>query len=179
MRNGLVAAFIGIALMAPWSGAYAQEAGQSCAVTPAPVPPALAGWASRQPVVAARAASGLGAATLGIGSAADATLTATGEVRYVVRPEKPGGPVSYGGLFAFTVDEPGVYRVALGSGAWIDVLRGKSAVASTAHGHGPDCSGVRKMVDFPLAPGRYTLQIAASAEPAVSLMIARLSTDRD
>jgi homogentisate 1,2-dioxygenase len=64
--------------------------------------------------------------------------------------------------------------VALGSGAWIDVLKGKAAMASVAHGHGPDCSGIRKMVDFRLSPGRYTLQIAANGEQTLPLMIARL-----
>jgi len=174
MYKALVAAVVGIALMTPLSDARAQQDAQGCAAGPATMPPELAGWSSRRPIVAASNASGLRAATLGIGSAADAALKSTSEVSYVMRPEKPGGSVSYGCLFAFTVDQPGIYRVALGSGAWIDVLRGKNVVASTAHGHGPDCSGIRKMVDFPLTPGRYTLQIAANGEPAVSLMIARL-----
>lgn len=174
MRHGLVAALVGIALTTPLSGARAQQDGQACAGGPATIPTELAGWSSRRPITAAREASGLGTATLGIGSAVDATLKSTSEVRYVMRPEKPGGSVSYGGLFAFTVEQAGTYRVALGSGAWIDVLKGRSAVTSTAHGHGPDCSGIRKMVDFPLTRGRYTLQIAANGEPAVSLMIARL-----
>lgn len=174
MRHGLVAALVGIALMTPLSYARAQQDVQGCAATPATLPPELAGWPSRRPITASSDASGLRAATLGIGSAADATLKSTGEIRYVMRPEKPGGSVSYGGLFAFTVEQAGTYRVALGSGAWVDVLKGRSAVTSTAHGHGPDCSGIRKMVDFPLTPGRYTLQIAANGEPAVSLMIARL-----
>jgi hypothetical protein len=30
------------------------------------------------------------------------------------------------------------------------------------------------MVDFPLKPGRYTLQIAANGTPDLSLMVARL-----
>ncbi len=64
--------------------------------------------------------------------------------------------------------------MALGSGAWIDILKGGKAVASTAHGHGPDCTGIRKMVDFPLTPGRYTLQIAANGEAALPLLVARL-----
>jgi hypothetical protein len=174
MRHGLVAALVGIALMTLSSGAPAQQDGQACAGGPATMPTELAGWSSRRPITAASEASALSTATLGIGSAADAALRSTSEVRYLMRPEKPGGSVSYGGLFAFTVDQVGTYRVALGSGAWIDVLKGSSAVTSTAHGHGPDCSGIRKMVDFPLTPGRYTLQIAASGEPTVSLMIARL-----
>lgn len=174
MRHGIVAALVAIALMTSFSDARAQQDVKGCAAGPATMPPELLGWSSRGPIAASSDASGLRAATLAIGSAADATLKSTSEVHYVTRPEKPGGSVSYGGLFVFTVEQAGTYRVALGSGAWIDVLRGRTAVASTAHGHGPDCSGIRKMVDFPLTPGRYTLQIAANGEPKLSLMIARL-----
>jgi hypothetical protein len=175
MHNGLVAALVGIALMAPLSSARAQQVdAQGCTASPTNIPPELAAWPSRRPIIASAHASGLRAARLAIGSAADATLRPTSDVRYPVRPEKPGGSASYGGLFTFTVDRPGTYRIALGSAAWIDVLRDKKIIASTAHGHGPDCSGIRKMVDFPLAPGRYTLQVAAAGEPTVALMIARL-----
>lgn len=174
MRHGLVVALVGIAMMMPSSDARAQQDVQGCAAGPATMPPELAGWPSRRPITASSDASGLRAATLEIGSAVDAMLKSISEVRYPIRPEKPGGSVSHGGLFAFTVKQAGTYRVALGSEAWIDVLRGKDAVASAAHGHGPDCSGIRKMVDFPLTPGRYTLQIAANGEPKLSLMIGRL-----
>ncbi|ABE63535.1 hypothetical protein Nham_2757 [Nitrobacter hamburgensis X14] len=63
------------------------------------------------------------------------------------------------------VREAGTYRVALDSAAWIDLVRGRQAVISIAHGHGPACTGIRKIVDFPLAPGLYTLQIAANGQP--------------
>lgn len=173
MGHGLAAALVGMALVAPLPDARAQDV-RSCRAGPAALPPELAGWASPRRATAAGHASDLRSATLVVGSAANAALKPTSEVRYLSRPEKPGGSVSYGGLFAFTVDRAGLYRVALGSGAWVDVLKGRAAVASSAHGHGPDCSGIRKMVDFPLTPGRYTLQIAANGEPELPLMVARL-----
>jgi len=109
-----------------------------------------------------------------VGQAADGTLVATPEVKYPLRPAKPGGSVSYGGLFGFTVTEAGTYRVALGSGAWIDVVKDGVAIESSAHGHGPDCSEVRKMVDFPLEPGSYTLQVAANGQPSLPLLVTRV-----
>lgn len=176
MRPGMImAALAASALVA--TGAHAQEsmeAAPACPQDAEAIPPALAGWTTPTPLAAAGDAAGLGAATLTPGTAIDATLGQTGAIRYVVRPERPGGTVSYGGLFAFTVAEAGTYRVALGSGAWIDVLRDRTAIVSTAHGHGPACSGIRKMVDFPLTPGRYVLQIAANGAPALQLMVARL-----
>lgn len=144
-----------------------------CSAAPA-LPADLAGWTARSPLTGASKAGGLSRAALTIGKGVDAALTSTADVRYVVRPEKPGGSVSYGGLFGFTIAEAGTYRVALGSGAWIDVLKDGKAATSSAHGHGPACSGVRKMVDFALEPGRYVLQIAANGTPTLPLLLTRL-----
>lgn len=156
--------------------AVAQMAPAAPADCPAPVaPPAeMAGWAQRTPLTAATSEKQLSKAALTIGQAIDAALGSTAGVRYVVRPEKPGGSVSHGGMFGFTIAEAGTYRVALGSGAWIDVLKDGKAAISSAHGHGPDCTGIRKMVDFPLQPGRYVLQIAANGSPSLPLLLTRL-----
>jgi hypothetical protein len=144
----------------------------ACAASQSTLPTALAGWATRSPITATSDAAGLARATLSIGRAADAALRPTAEVRYAMTPEKGGEPASYGGMFAFPVEAAGAYRVALGSGAWVDVVKGARAVASIAHGHCPDYSGIAKMVDFSLTPGRYTLQITANAEPTLSVLIA-------
>ncbi|EIZ77599.1 hypothetical protein WSK_3835 [Novosphingobium sp. Rr 2-17] len=160
----------GICLLAASGNALAQNA--NCPAGTNNLPPELGTWTARHPLTAS--ASGMHAAPLEIGQAVDAQLQPTPNVRYIVRPEKPGGSVSYGGVMVFTVTRAGTYRVALGSGAWVDVLKDRKAIVSTGHGHGPDCSGIRKMVDFPLAPGRYTLQIAANGEAALPLMVARL-----
>lgn len=146
----------------------------ACPAEAEPIPAALAAWKSQAKATAAADARGLAAAALAPGTAVDAALSRTGSVQYVVRPEKPGGSVSYGGMFAVKVVEAGTYRVALGSAAWIDVLHGKSAVESTAHGRGPACSGIRKMVDFPLQKGDYVLQIAANGTPSVPVLFTKL-----
>jgi hypothetical protein len=174
MRHRIATALLGIMLVSPFSSAHSQTHAPVCASGAATLPPALAAWPTRGPLIATGKASALKSAALVVGSPVDATLGSTADIQYVTRPEKPGGSVSYGGLFSFTIKDAGTYRVALGSGAWIDVLKGKAAMASVAHGHGPDCSGIRKMVDFRLSPGRYTLQIAANGEQTLPLMIARL-----
>ena len=56
----------------------------------------------------------------------------------------------------------------------LDLLKGKKPIASTAHGHGPICTGIRKMVDFPLERGRHVLQIAGSPGSTIPVMVARL-----
>lgn len=152
----------------------AQETAPAACTAPIAPTGELAPWANPAPLAAADSEGRTSRARLAIGQAARLTLLQTSEVRYPLRPEKPGGSVSFGGLVRIDVREAGTYRVAVGSAAWIDLVHGRQAVTSSAHGHGPDCTGIRKMVDFPLTPGRYTLQIAANGEPQTTVLVARL-----
>jgi len=129
----------------------------------------------RSPLTAAGEPMALQAAEVSVDGGVDLTLMRATSVHYAAPPEKSGGSSSYGGLIAFTIAEAGTYRIALGAGAWIDVLKDGKAVTSSAHGHGPACSGIRKIVDFPLSPGRYILQIAASTDPDLPLLLSRVS----
>ncbi len=138
-----------------------------------PLPPALAGWNDRRPLAAARDEASLGRAVLAPGIAVDVALVDTAAVHYVARPSHPGDPGSHGGMLTFTVDSPGRYRVAAGSGAWLDVVSGTAALESAGHGHGPNCSGIRKIVDFDLTSGAYVLQISGSADRRITVMIGR------
>lgn len=144
-----------------------------CPVRAAPLPVGLERWARRQPVRAGATAKAATALPLGVGITA--TLRPTPEITYAARPEKPGASASSGGMFAFTVRISGRYRVALGAPAWIDVLNGTSPVVSVAHDHGPDCTGIRKTVDFDLKPGRYLLQVTGNGSATLPLMIAHVS----
>ncbi len=146
---------------------------ESC-TAPAELPAALASWATPAPMTAVGAAAKLGRAQLTPGRAVTLTLLPTPKVAYPLRPEKPGGSVSYGGLVRFTVEQSGTWRVALGTGAWVDVVKDGKAAASIAHGHGPQCSGVRKIVDYDLSPGTYTLQLAADGSDSIGLLVTRL-----
>lgn len=186
LKGGLVLA--ALLMLTPPGGALAQEmidGGKTapaivsspiaCPTTPAALPGELSGWNQRASLAAAQDAGSAARLTPGMG--VDGTLRPTPEVRYALRPEKPGGSVSFGGIYAFTVSKAGRYRVALGSAAWIDVINASETakgLTSIAHGHGPDCSGIRKMVDFALEPGDYLLQILATADAKLPLLVARL-----
>ncbi len=165
--------FLALTAAAP---AVAQEAARpACAsVSDAALPPALAGWKERAPLAAAGAAADTGRAVLPIGKGVDAQLKHTGEVTYPVLPAKPGGTVSYGGLYEVRVSEPGDYQVSLGTGAWIEMVDGKSLLESTAHAPGPACTTLRKTVVFPLKPGRYVLEITGNGDPSLAVMVSRL-----
>ncbi len=71
----------------------------------------------------------------------------------------------------FAIPRTGIYRVGLGSGAWVDVVSQGKALTSSAHGHGPACTGIRKIVDFNLTKGLYALQLAGIAGGSVKVMI--------
>ena len=151
----------------------AQEASPTCAA-PVAATGEFASWNTPQDVRAAGSNSQTSQAVLALGQAARVALLPTPQVRYPVRPEQPGGSVSYGGLMRLDVTEAGTYRVALGSAAWLDLVRSGEFMESTAHGRGPDCTSIRKMVSFPLTPGHYVLQIAASGEPQTTVLVTKL-----
>lgn len=162
------------ALSAPAMAQMSSEPAPAC-TAPGTLPAELAGWGQpHKPIKAAAKASALKDATLALGTAVDATLVPTPSIDFPVDPSKPGGSVSQGGLFAFDIAQAGKYRVALSSGAWIDVIAGKTVAESIAHGRGPDCTGVRKMVDYALQPGRHMLQVSANGGPALTVLVTRL-----
>lgn len=143
----------------------------ACATTDTAIPAEWSGWTAKGAVRAATKAGDAAKAELTVGRSQAADLNPTPDVKYVIRPEQPGGTVSHGGIFELKVDKAGRYAIALSSAAWIDVLKGSKAQESVAHGHGPDCTSIRKVVDFDLAPGRYLIQIAGNADPKMTLMV--------
>lgn len=161
-----------LAAMLPQTMTGMNSAEATCTTSPVPLPKELRGWRAGRPVSSGRDAAR--APSLALGSGVTATLLPLPQISYAVRPERLGGPSSNGGLFAFSAPTAGRYRVALGTGVWIDVVRDDVIVASASHGHGPDCSGVRKTVDFDLKPGRHILEVAGATSAVVRLMIVRL-----
>ena len=164
-----------LTLAAIGTPAFAQEipaapAAPACPATPASLPPELAGWATATPVTAAATAAGLAKAKIPVSSRADVALQPAAQVQFVA-PEKAPAANSYSGLVGFSVPAARTYRVALGAGAWIDVVRDGKPIESSAHSHGVACTAVRKMVDFALTRGDYVLQISGNRAAMISVMI--------
>ncbi len=174
-RLGLVLAASAV-LMA--SAAFAQEPASrpACAVSDeAGIPPALSAWTARMPVAAAATMADLPKASLPVGRGVDALLKPGGDVVFPALPAKPGGSVSYGGLYDLRIDEAGDYQVSLGAGAWIELVSGEVLMESSAHAPGPPCSSLKKTVVFPLKPGRYVLEITGNGEATLAVMVTRLA----
>lgn len=158
-----------LALTAVPAFAQAQPTDPTCAGVRAGLPPDLSTWADQSPI-SAGVKPGDGA-TLAVGKAALVSLHHAKHLSFDVPAKTPAE--ANGGTLALAITKPGIYRVALGDAAWIDLVRDGKLAASKAHTHGPKCSGVRKIVDFVLTPGNYTVQLSGSAADTVALLVAR------
>jgi hypothetical protein len=145
----------------------------SCAATDAALPPHLAGWAKKTSIAAAADKAGLAKVRINPGSGYTLALRPTAALVYAAMPGKPGPQPSYGGMASVTIAEPGTFIAALGAGAWVDVVKDGKPLVSTGHGHGPDCSTIRKVVEFPLERGSYIVQIAGNPTTTIDLMLTR------
>jgi hypothetical protein len=112
-----------------------------------------------------------GAPALILGKPVVATLTPAAHVQFATPPGK-GAKEGHGGLFALSLKQAARVGIALDGPAWVDVVTGVEAVASVEHGHGPACSGIRKIVWFDLPAGRHMVQIAGSKAATVRVMAA-------
>ncbi len=120
----------------------------------------------------------LGGSTLGaagklvVGHAYTAALAASPGVTYIVPLNKPAAPETFAGLFTLNVDKAGTYSIALSEGAWIDVAPVAGPVlSSVSHAHGPECTTIRKVVDFALQPGAYVVQVSGATRSPVVIAV--------
>lgn len=140
-----------------------------------PPPAEMASWATPDARAAATEEADIARAALVPGKAVIARFAPVADVRYRVPPEKADGPATYGGLYSLKIAEAGTYRIASSAAPWMDVFVAKTPVTSTAHGHGPNCTGIDKMVDFPLQPGDYLVQFSESLKPTAEIMVVKVT----
>lgn len=138
------------------------------------LPTELNAWKSLSYVNAAKNSATLPEAALTLNKAYFVGLHNTPKINYITRPTKEGGTVSYGGIFQIDIKENGVYRVALGNASWIDVIKDSKPALSVAHNGGPENSGIRKMVDYALEAGLYTVQLSAGADSTTALLVTKI-----
>ncbi len=172
MRTGPALTLSALLLLSPLA-AWAQDAAPPCATMDGALSAPFAGWTPRTDLASAARAADLPAAALTPGRAVNAVLHPAAQLAFVTTPEKPLAPGGQGGMLSLTVSQAGVYAIALGTGAWIDVLKGGASVESAAHGHGPACSTIHKVVDFPLQPGAYVIQLSGGTDAVVPILVVR------
>lgn len=138
------------------------------------LPTELKAWNSLSYIGSAKNAEELIDAPLKLNFPSLIGLLPTPKIQYIVRPVNEGGTVSYGGLFQITIKESGLYRIMLANASWIDVIKDAKGIQSVAHSHGPEHSGIRKMVDYTLEAGTYTIQLSAGADTTSAILITKL-----
>ena len=135
----------------------ATPAAPQCAATDAGLAANLSGWTTP-------------GAEFGINKAVTLQAGDLSSLAGVPAGTKPGGAVMIG----FKVETAGRYGVALDQRGWIDVLPGVSggeALKSVAHGHGPECSTIRKIVRFDLEPGLHRLYLTGLDKPVAKVVL--------
>lgn len=146
-------------LLAPIASSQAvpAQATTACKAPDASLPTALTGWSTPGDELVADKAVSL--------------ATVDGKtLKGLPRGAKPGRAA----MIAFRIAKAGTYGVALDQPGWIDVLPGANGgepLKSVAHGHGPDCSTIRKIVRFELAPGSYRAFVSGLAQAEAKLML--------
>ncbi|MFZ2889842.1 hypothetical protein [Sulfuricurvum sp.] len=138
------------------------------------LPTELMAWKTLSFVNTAKNANELSDASLALNKASYVGLINTPKIQYVTRPTNEGGTVSYGGLFQIEIKESGAYRVILGNASWIELVKEGKSAKSVAHAQGPENSGIRKMVDYLLETGIYTLQLSAGADTTSAVLITKI-----
>jgi hypothetical protein len=121
------------------------------------LPSNLAGW-------------GVPGAEFGVNKAVTVQAGDLAKLKDVPAGTRPGGAVMIG----FRIDKAGRYGVALDQRGWIDVVPGATggeALKSVVHGHGPQCSTIRKIVRFDLQPGVYRVYLTGLDKPAAKVML--------
>ena len=168
MKVRIIAIALATALPAT---AFAAPSAPPCPSAPV-LPPELAGWsrdASGKTIYAY--GDDLGADWSPLGPARTALpLHKFESLRYGIAPERKPDVYKFGGMIPIEVKKPGRLIVALDAGAWIDLVREGAVVKSLTHGHGPGCSGIRKMVEFDVTQGRYQLQIVNAPTALIHAM---------
>ena len=138
-----------------------QTAAPACTAD-APPPAGLEAW---------NTISGISMGPIGIGGTTGLRLQPSDKVAFVLKPERPPASGTFSGIYSFNVTTAGTYHIALSAGAWIDVVGDGKSLASVAHTEGPPCSGIRKIVDFTLAPGAYRLQLSGAKSEEMRVLI--------
>ena len=78
---------------------------------------------------------------------------------------------TFGGFFPLDVAKAGHYRIALSAGAWLDLVQKSERLKLGGHGHAPACSGIAKIVEYDLRPGRYWLQLSGAKAATIGVMV--------
>ena len=102
-----------------------------------------------------------------------AKLLPQSDVRFVRTPARAARAENpRAGLFSFTTQHAGRYRIGLSTSHWIDVLDGTTVIDSISHEGRSGCVRLHKVVGFELPANRtLTLQLSGQEAAVVGLIV--------
>ena len=130
--------------------------------------------AHEQTALAAPAAGPLApGATLPADSGARLKLVPFGEAKLALAPERPPKfSPSFAGAYSLDAPAaPGVYKVTLSAGAWIDVVQGGKFLKPVAFSEATGCANARKSLKFRFAAEPATLQLTGVGNPDIAIIV--------
>jgi hypothetical protein len=151
----------------PGSGSAAAAAPSGCDQFKWPI-------AHEQAALAAPAAEPLASgAKLPADSGARLKLAPFAEAKLALAPERPPKfSLSYAGAFALDAPSaPGVYKVTLSAGGWIDVIQKGKFLRPVAFSEAAGSANARKSVKFRLAAEPATLQLTGVGNPDIAIVV--------
>lgn len=106
------------------------------------------------------------------GAATTVRLASGGTVKFRQPPERAPGPQTYGAVIELLAPPaPGVYRVSLSAGAWLDAIQDGVTLKPLAFSGARDCPHIRKTLKFQLSDKPVTIQISNVAGPTISVVV--------
>jgi hypothetical protein len=135
---------------------------------PTSLPPVYQGWQTPKP--APVATDDTTATALALGQAITVKLAPATNLRFPAHGPKTPDSTVFGSVFGYTASVVGTLRIAASGAAWIDLVSGAETLKPRAFGHGPDCTGIHKYVDFDVAPGHYLIRVSAPSPDLVLLL---------
>jgi hypothetical protein len=89
------------------------------------------------------------------------------QVRFAAgKPSRKG----YAGLAAIDVPRAGILQVAVDNKTYVDVVRAGKPLALVGEPKTKGCTGVQKILEFKVAPGRYLVQLSGSPDKTVRIV---------
>lgn len=106
-----------------------------------------------------------------ISQTVEASLFPARSVEFPVSPQERGGSVSFAGTLKFDITKKSTYRIITNGRPWVEIVQNGKIIDSTKHQHGEKCWGMEKVLDFPLTPGRYVIELTANGKETIKFMI--------
>lgn len=106
-----------------------------------------------------------------IAQTVEATLFPARSVEFLVSPQERGGSVSFAGTLKFDITKKSTYRIITNGRPWVEIVQNNKIIDSIKHQHGDKCWGMEKVLDFPLTPGHYVIELTANGKETIKFII--------